>query len=43
MYDELFMIVVLRNEYVVGFGWIIVDVDMFVLSCGVWMEGSVNL
>ena len=41
--DETPTTVQSRNEYGVGFGWVTADVDLFVPSRGVWMEGSVNL
>ncbi|ROT37485.1 hypothetical protein SODALDRAFT_334588 [Sodiomyces alkalinus F11] len=31
------------DEYAVGFGWVTVEVDLFVPKRGAWMEGSINL
>ncbi|KAK1717339.1 uncharacterized protein BDZ83DRAFT_634013 [Colletotrichum acutatum] len=31
------------DEYAVGFGYVTVDVDLFVPRRGAWMEGSINL
>lgn len=41
--DETPTTLMSRGECAVGFGWITVDVELFVPSRGAWMEGSVNM
>lgn len=41
--DDDSCVVASIDEYAVGFGWVTVDVDLFIPKRGAWMEGSINL